>query len=253
MGSVSLPAGVTNARISYGAAPQQFAELRLPQGKGPFPVIAILHGGCWVSYADASYMERVAAGLTEHGYASWNVEYRRATDPGGGWPNTFEDAEHGVTALRDAAAKYPLDLRRVVVIGHSAGGQLALYVGSRLKWPAISLAGIVDMAAYAKRGPAGCAEGVSEVMGGTQKQHPERYAKVSPVELLPLDIPQILIWGERDNIAPEGLFIQYEKRADHVVEIIRVPGAGHHDFGAAQGPAWDAILKAVAKLMHSGS
>ncbi|MBV9304156.1 MAG: alpha/beta hydrolase [Acidobacteriaceae bacterium] len=245
-----LPSRPPTAKMAYGSAPQQFAELRLPEGRGRFPVVAILHGGCWIGYAGVEYTAHLATALTDAGFATWNVEYRRGHEAGGGWPGTFEDAERGVNALRDAAAKYALDMRRVVLLGHSAGGQLALYVGSRLKWPAISLAGIVDMRAYARGGPKHCVEGEYQVMGGTPEEHPDRYAKVSPAELLPLGIAQVLIWGERDNIVPESLFADYERRADRA-EIVRVPGAGHHEFGAAEGAAWKAILAAVLRLTNT--
>jgi acetyl esterase/lipase len=244
-----LPARTPDAKVAYGPAPQQFAELRLPEGKGPFPVVAILHGGCWIDYADASYTAHLATELTREGFATWNVEYRRATDPGGGWPSTFDDAEHGVAAIRSAATKYGLDAARVVVMGHSAGGQLALYAGSKLKLPAISLAGIVDLRAYAEGGLKDCVEGQLQALGGGPADHPDRYAKVSPAELLPLGITQVLIWGEKDTIVPERLFADYEKRADRA-EIVRIPGAGHHDLCAASGPAWDAIVAAASRLTN---
>ena len=233
--------------VAYGEAPQQFAELRIPLGDGLFPVVALLHGGCWREFADLSYMTPLATALTEQGYATWNVEYRRAHEPGGGWPGTFDDAERGVNALRDAAQDYPLEIHRVVIMGHSAGGQLALYTGARLNWPAISLAGIVDMRAYFEHGPRDCVAGEIKVMGGTPDEYPERYAKVSPAELLPLGIRHVLIWGEQDDIVPESMFGDYEQRASGV-EIVRVPGARHHDFALPQGPAWAAILSAVARL-----
>jgi acetyl esterase/lipase len=236
-----------SSRIKYGEASQQFAELRLPKGSGRFPVVAILHGGCWIEYADVAYTAPLAAALTSRGYATWNVEYRRAQEEGGGWPGTFEDAERGVGALRKAAVKYPLDLRRVVVIGHSAGGQLALYAGSRLKWPVISLAGVVDMKAYINGGPKGCVNGELQVMGGKPDAYPDRYAKVSPAQLLPLGIPQVLIWAAGDDIVPESLFTDYEQQAKGA-EIIRVAGAGHQDLCVPKGPAWDALLMALAKL-----
>jgi acetyl esterase/lipase len=178
------------------------------------------------------------------------VEYRRAHETGGGWPNTFQDAERGVAAVRESAAKYPLDVKRLVVLGHSAGGQLALYVASRLKAPAISLAGIVDMRAYAHTPWNPCVDGELLARGGPPEDHPDRYAKVSPAELLPLGVPQILIWGGRDEIVHEADFADYEKRADHV-EIVKVPEASQHDFGTARGPAWEATLAAVARLTKS--
>jgi len=246
---LKLPSRPPDAKVSYGAAPQQFAELRLPEGKGPFPVVAILHGGCWIDYADTSYTAHLATELTREGFATWNVEYRRAGDPGGGWPSTFDDAEHGVAAIRSAAGQYGLDAAHVVVLGHSAGGQLALYAGSRLKLPAISLAGIVDLRAYAEGGLKDCVAGQLQALGGIPAEHPDRYAKVSPAELLPLGIPQVLIWGEKDTVVPERLFADYEKRADRA-EIVRIPGAGHHDLCAASGPAWDAIVAAASRLTN---
>jgi acetyl esterase/lipase len=246
------PSRPPDQKISYGDNPQQYAELRLPKGAGPFPVVAILHGGCWTGYAGAEYDASVATALTEKGYATWNVEYRRAFETSGGWPGTFEDAEHGVEALRDASRKYPLDLTRVAVVGHSAGGQLALYVGSRLKWPVVSLAGIADMRAYVRNGWNPCVDGELLAMRGTPEEHPERYAKVDPAQLLPLGVTQILVWGEKDPIVPETLFADYEKRADHV-QVIRVPGVGHHEFGVPKGPAWEATLSAIAQALKPQS
>jgi acetyl esterase/lipase len=245
----NLPSRAPDAKVAYGPAPQQFAELRLPPGKGPFPVVAILHGGCWIDYADAGYTAHLATELAREGFATWNVEYRRAGDTGGGWPATFDDAERGVAAVRESATRYGLDAARVVVMGHSAGGQLALYAGSKLKLPAISLAGIVDLRAYAAGGLKDCVAGELLALGGAPAEHPDRYAKVSPAELLPLGIPQVLIWGAQDTIVPEKLFTDYEKRADHV-EIVRVPGAGHHDLCAASGPAWSAIVAAASRLTN---
>jgi acetyl esterase/lipase len=248
---VKLPSAPPAAKIAYGPAPQQYAELRLPAGKGPFPVVAILHGGCWIEYATADYMAHFATALTKEGFATWNAEYRRAHEAGGGWPGTFDDAEHGVAAV-DRAAQYPLDLRRVVVIGHSAGGQLALYTGSRLHRPALSLAGVIDIRAFARDGAPDCAAGAVRVMGGTPEQHPDRYHAVSPSEMLPLKIPQVLVWGEADTIVPERLFSEYEKRARAAgdrVQVLRVRGAGHHDLCSADGPGWRDIVAAIRALV----
>jgi len=245
---VKLPSRPPDARIAYGAAPQQFAELRLPAGRGPFPVVALLHGGCWIQYADAGYLGHLATELTREGFATWNVEYRRASDPGGGWPNTFDDAEHGVAALHDAAAKFPLDMARVVLMGHSAGGQLALYIGARHQLPAISIAGVVDLRAFATT-TNDCVEGEFLALGGRPDEHPERYKQVSPAEMLPLGIPQVLIWGEKDTIVPQSLFRDYVERADHA-ESVTVPGANHHDLCAATGPAWTAIVAAASRLTN---
>lgn len=263
---VKLPSQPPLAKISYGPAPQQFAELRLPAGRGPFPVIALLHGGCYGDYAAADYTAPMATALLKEGWATWNVEYRREQEAGGGWPGTFLDAGNAVDALRQAAGKYPLDLGRIVTMGHSAGGQLALWVAARKRVPrssevymanplpvrgAVSMAGIVDMRAFAEYGRRPCGERHIRVMGGTPDQQPARYAAVSPAELLPLGVPQVLIWGAEDTVVPEMLFRDYERRAaaqDHV-EVITLAGEGHHDLCDPGGPGWAKIVDAIRKLL----
>jgi acetyl esterase/lipase len=263
---VKLPSQPPLAKISYGPAPQQFAELRLPAGRGPFPVIALLHGGCYGDYAAADYTAPMATALLKEGWATWNVEYRREQEAGGGWPGTFLDAGNAVDALRQAAGKYPLDLGRIVTMGHSAGGQLALWVAARKRVPrssevymanplpvrgAVSMAGIVDMRAFAEYGRRPCGERHIRVMGGTPDRQPARYAAVSPAELLPLGVPQVLIWGAEDTVVPEMLFRDYERRAaaqDHV-EVITLAGEGHHDLCDPGGPGWAKIVDAIRKLL----
>ena len=256
------------AKVAYGPAPQQYAELRLPEGKGPFPVVAVIHGGCWVEYATTQYTAHLASALTKEGWATWNIEYRRAHEPGGGWPETFLDAGRAVDALRDAARQYPLDSGRVVVMGHSAGGQLALFAAGRARLPreselhmqnplplrgVVSLAGIADMRAYAAGGPGDCVAGELRVMGGTPAEQPARYSAASPMELLPLHTPQVLVWGDEDTIVPERLFKDYEKRATESgdsVEIVRVKNAGHHELCSAEGTGWKQITDAVRRLLR---
>jgi pimeloyl-ACP methyl ester carboxylesterase len=108
---------------------------------------------------------------------------------------------------------------------------------------------VVDLRAFAADGQKDCADGLRLALGGAPSEHPDRYAKVSPAELLPLGIPQILVWGEKDSIVPESLFLDYQKRADRI-EIVRIPGAGHHDLCAASGPAWAAIVAAASRLTN---
>jgi acetyl esterase/lipase len=265
---VKLPSQPPLARIAYGPAPQQFAELRLPAGKGPFPVIAILHGGCYGDYATLSYTAPMATALLKEGWATWNIEYRREQEPGGGWPGTFLDSGNGVDALRAAAGKYPLDLNRVVTIGHSAGGQLALWVAARKRVPsssevymanplpvsgAVSMAGIVDMRAFVDYGRQPCGERHIRVMGGLPDRWPARYAAVSPAELLPLGIPQVLIWGADDTVVPESLFHDYENRVragGENVRIVTLPGEGHHDLCDPGAPGWARITGALRGLLR---
>ena len=128
--------------LHYGSDPLQFGELRLPKAEGRLPVVIVVHGGCWADHLpgnhpppDFSLTEPLAAALTSGGVATWNIEYRRAGSPGGGWPNTYLDLAEAVDYLRKIAAQNELDLSRVFVIGHSSGGQLALWLGARSKLP----------------------------------------------------------------------------------------------------------------------
>src|SRR5262249_33062726 len=146
-------------RIAYGGDAQQYGELRRPTSGGVSPVVVVVHGGFWLSQYDLGLMVPVSEALTREGFATWNVEYRRLGDPGGGGPGTFLGVGAAGHHLRTMAPQEGLDRRRVVTLGHSAGGQLALWVAGR-RWirdgelratrplkirGAVSLAGVVDM------------------------------------------------------------------------------------------------------------
>jgi len=122
-------------RIAYGQAPSQFGELWLPAGSGPVPVAMLLHGGCWQSSYGLGLMDPMAEDLYRQGIAVWNVEYRRLGESGGGYPGTFLDVGQAVDALRNLPQRPSLDLRRLVAIGHSAGGHLALWAAARHRVP----------------------------------------------------------------------------------------------------------------------
>ncbi len=130
----ALPSKPADTKIPYGADPQQFGELRLPKGSGPFPVAVVIHGGCWVSnFATLQNTAALSDALRDAGIATWNIEYRRADNPGGGWPGTFADVADATDKLREIAKAHPLDLSRVVTVGHSAGAHLALWAAARPK------------------------------------------------------------------------------------------------------------------------
>ncbi|HUR42048.1 MAG TPA: alpha/beta hydrolase, partial [Verrucomicrobiae bacterium] len=124
------PIAPASIKTFYGRDPQQFGELRLPEGAGPFPVVMLLHGGCWLAEYDYKYMGHLAEAFKRMGVATWNVEYRRIGN-GGGWPATFRDAAAAADKLAALGKEYPLDLSRAITLGHSAGGQLALWVAGR--------------------------------------------------------------------------------------------------------------------------
>jgi len=128
----ALPSRTPQLVARYGADSLQFGELRLPPGRGPFPVAVVIHGGCWtVGFATVRNTAPLASALVDQGIATWNIEYRQVGNPGAGWPGTFLDVGAGIDYLRTLADRYALDLRRVVLVGHSAGAHLALWGAGR--------------------------------------------------------------------------------------------------------------------------
>ena len=213
---LALPAPPPGSRLSYGPYPLHFGELRWPEGPGPHAVIVVIHGGCWRAENDGAHIAPLSAVLTSLGYATWTVEYRRVGDDGGGWPGTFLDVGKGVDFLRTIAEQHPLDLSKVVLLGHSAGGHLAMWCAARHRLPAtselftpdplpvrgvVSLAGISDLRAYSA-GTGYCNESAVALMGGTPEEQPDRYDQASPLELLPSGVHQRILHGSLDAIVP---------------------------------------------------
>jgi pimeloyl-ACP methyl ester carboxylesterase len=207
----ALPSVPPDHRIHYGRDAEQFGELRLPHGMpGRVPVAVVLHGGCWKArhgglVADVENTAPLATALSELGIATWNLEYRRIDQPGGGWPGTFEDVARGVDYLRTLAASYPLDLTRVVIIGHSAGGHLGTWVAARKRLPRhsrffaenplpvrgiVNLAGPADLETFWPMERQACGDPVvTRLLGGSPAEVPERYGETSPQICCP--------WGSR--------------------------------------------------------
>jgi acetyl esterase/lipase len=263
--ALALPRPAADQRLAYGAGPFQFGELRLPSGRGPHPVAVVVHGGCWLAEYDLGHVSSLAAALAESGVATWSVEYRRVGDDGGGWPGTFLDVAAAADRLRELAEEFPLDLERVVAVGHSAGGHLALWLAARHRLPTddpfkgrdplplvgvVALAGIPDLAAYAA--PAGCGAAVPDLLGGALAEVPERLRRASPIELVPLGVPQTLVVGGLDAIVPAEQARSYAeaaRRAGDRVEVREVPKAGHFELIAPASTAWPTVRTAVLEMV----
>jgi acetyl esterase/lipase len=258
-------------RIAYGDDSLQFGDLRLPPGlkRGArAPVAIIIHGGCWISgFATLRNTAALADSLAAQGVATWNVEYRRADHPGGGWPGTLTDVARATDYLRVLARQYPLDTSRVVAVGHSAGGQLALWLASRKGLPTssplstgtplavagvVSLGGVTDLEEFAARMPAGCGRGAVMLLGGAPASLPERVALASPIRRVPLGIPSAHVAGAQDGIAPDSVRAAYVRRAaaagDQTPVNVTVPG-GHFEVNAPRTEAGREVLRQTLRLL----
>jgi len=260
--AMALPQSKADARLPYATHESAFGDLRLPTGEGPHPVVIVIHGGCWLAEYGLGHISGLAAAITAEGFATWSIEYRRIGDVGGGWPGTFEDVGAAADHLRTLAGTYSLDLDRVVVVGHSAGGHLALWLAARhkletddpLRGPdplptngVLSLAGIPDLAAY--YAPTGCGASVPGLLGGGPLKHPNRLQRTSPIELLPTTTPQILISGEFDTIVPQAFATSYAVAGtgDPITTPV-IAGVGHFELIAPTSKAWPEVKNALKTL-----
>ena len=223
----------------------RFAELFAPDGDGPWPVAVVLHGGFWRARYNRTLMHALCADLAASGWAAWNLEYRRlGWLSRGGWPETFEDVGAGIDHLAEVPG---LDLRTVVAVGHSAGGHLALWAASRTEprvrvTHAVSQAGVTDLREAARLGLSG--DAAVKLLGGTPETRPERYQAASPMERLPLGVPQLLVHGEEDGIVPLAMSLAYHDAAHAAgdsVELVVLPATGHFEHLDPGSDAWQAV------------
>ena len=248
-------------QIAYGDHPDQVGNLHLPLGEGPWPTVVLIHGGFWKWGWDRTLMTPLARDLAARGFAAWNIEYRRVGQEGGGWPGTFED----VAAAADALAEIEsADASRVVTIGHSAGGHLAVWLAARHRLPpgvpgalprvrpraAVSQAGIVDLARGAddRLGDGACVA----LLGGSPGEVPERYAAASPASLLPLGVPVLLVHGGRDDIVPPSQSRDYAdaaRVAGDSVELGEAAEADHFDVIEPDHELWSLTCRWLERVV----
>ncbi len=230
--------------VPYGRAPSQFANLSLPEGDGPFPVIVFVHGGFWRNTYDLTLAEPLVRDSVARGYATWNIEYRRVGDHGGGYPGTLHDLATAVDHLRFVDA--PLDLSRVTVVGHSAGGHLALWVGQRTD-PVVEPVLVVGQAPVADFAlAANLSNGaVEEFMGGGPEELPDAYAEVDPKRLLPVKVPQLIVHGNADTDVPIETINAYVAAAGSGLTFHQIDGADHFDVIDPSHESWHLVLSAI--------
>ncbi len=254
-------------RISYGPDSLQFGEIRLPAGKTKVPIVVLIHGGCWRAEFDITHLSHAADALTHAGFATWTIEYRRVGNPGGGWPGTFTDVARGLDYTRQLGKRFSrLDTTRLVIVGHSAGGQLALWAASRKRGEhldgvpvaaapiavtgVVSLAGITDLRSYGT-GTGSCNRSVAALMGGTPAEFPERYSAVNPAERIPLGVRVRFVHGKQDSIVPlseSESMLALVRASGGDARLSAIESAGHFDLVAPVSAAWRDVLGAVREL-----
>lgn len=249
------PRPKADATVSYGPDPYQKANVWVPAGKGPHPVVVMVHGGCWqTKIADRTLMDWIAADLRGEGIAVWNIDYRGVDRAGGGYPGTFADVAAATDRLRVEANRFSLDTRRVVAVGHSAGGHLALWLAGRARLPrssplrtahplriahVVSLGGLPDLADTAASPDNGCGTDVVAKLIGAGRTDP--YADTSVPRLLPLGVPQDLVNGREDRIIPYRMALSYVNMAAAAGDratVHTVPATGHVELVAPDKAAW---------------
>ena len=248
--------------IVYGEAPSEFGRLHLPAGLGsdrdPVPVVVLLHGGFWRrAGGDLSLMEPLARDLADRGVAVWNVEYGRTGERFGGWPHTLNHVGAAVDHLAELSARMPLDLDRVTLVGHSAGGHLALWAAgrdgfaSRSAWveeverptPAVSvqrvvaLAPIADLSAAAADGLGNSA--VVDLLDGAPSDVPVRYAIAGPQPSATVEV--LVVTGELDDTVPAAF--SRVSGAGASVRSVEAAGEDHLRLIAPESAAWAVVLE----------
>lgn len=243
-------------RVSYGSDPNQFIDLRLPSPQGKFHPLAInIHGGFWRAKYNLDHAGHLCAALTARGLATANLEYRRVGNEGGGWPGTFSDLRSACQFLIQSAQKHNLDAERVIVMGHSAGGQLALCLAAHepsVK-AAVSLAGVVDLQrAYELHLSH---DAVVEFLGGTPSQVPDHYREADPMQLSITRAQQWLIHDSADDTVPPAFSRDYADRKkkrsgteEEDVQLLEISGADHFDLIDPKSKAWPQVEQIVLKL-----
>ncbi len=265
--AMALPSSPADHRIAWGTEPVQFGDLRVPAGPGPHPVVVLIHGGCWLAEYGLAYMGALADALRDAGIATWNIEYRRVGDPGGGWPGTMLDAGRAIDHLRTMASSHSLDLTRVVLSGHSAGGHLALWAATRPRAAAshplrgedplpvrgvVAVSPVADLAASVSDATPICGRSAAQLLGGAPAEVPERYALTSPSALLPLGLPYVIVSGVADQFVPAAhvaAFAAAAQRAGDRVRLELVPAAGHFEPVAPGSAAFGLVLAAIRETL----
>jgi acetyl esterase/lipase len=253
---LSLPPPPADLRAVYGSDPNQFLDLRLPPGKNPRPLAINIHGGFWRARYNLDHAGHLCSALKEKGVATANLEYRRVGNDGGGWPGTFSDIRAAYQFLMQTARQHNLDTEKVLVMGHSAGGQLALCLAAHEPaiTRAVSLAGVVDLQrAYQLHLSH---DAVVEFLGGKPNEVPDHYREADPLQLSIPHARQVLIHGTADEDVPIEISRAYlaakKSRTGNDKEdlqLLEIAGAEHLDLIDPRSQAWNGVAESILRLV----
>jgi acetyl esterase/lipase len=251
---LDLPPAPPGVPIAYGSNEFQFGELYQPEGEGPHPVAIVIHGGYWRARYDLRHIGHFCMALAKAGVAAWSLEYRRLGNEGGGYPGTLNDVRAGAAHLEKIAQERSLDLKRVVATGHSAGGQLVLWLA---KQRVVPLRGVVPLAPVADMRRAWELKLSSNVtvdfLGGSPAEVPDRYRTASPIEMVPLGVRQLVIHGDRDDVVPPAIsrgYVAAARKSGDDCTLTEPRGAGHFELIDPRAAAWGQVRDAIEKLVE---
>ena len=258
---LSRPASPPDFTVAYGDDPEQIADVRVPApGTTAQPLVVFIHGGFWRAAWDRTHAGPLAEGLAALGYPVACLEYRRVGQAGGGWPGTLSDVDTGVRDLPELIAVAiaerdgePLDTARPILMGHSAGGHLALWAGRHMGADrtrgVVALAPVADLTKAYQRGLGGGA--VAELLGGGPPDVPERYAAADPAANLPLGVPAVIVHGELDEDVPVDVgadFVERARQVEPTISLRRLPGVDHVELIDPLAPAWAEVIAALGVI-----
>ncbi len=266
-----VPADVT---LPWAEHDEGHGDLYLPAGAGPHPVAVVVHGGCWLSIADAGYMSHFARFLADEGWAAWVPEFRRIDQEGAAWPTILEDVAAAADHLHVIGSEYRLDLERVSAFGHSSGGHLALWLAGReglppddrtraaLRGPrplriraVVGLAAVADLEDFDQREDRGCGSDIVErLLGGVGDDVADRMWLTSPSARLPIGVPQMMVTGALDATVPVAHGDDWVRRASQAGDpatMYAVEGAGHFEPVAPWTPAFQRMWPDIESFLDT--
>ncbi|CAN5916802.1 hypothetical protein BH23ACT10_BH23ACT10_08750 [soil metagenome] len=244
----------TTRTLSYGEHAAHVGDLQLPDDVADPAMVVLVHGGFWRHEWRRDLMDGLAADLCRRGYATWNIEYRRVGPTGGGWPQTCDDVVRAASTV-STLTDHKLDTSRLILLGHSAGAQLALRAADALRAAAeppvlvVAISGMPDLVAAARSGVGWGS--VEAFLGGTPDTSPAAYGDATPIAHLPIGVPQLLVHGTVDRHVPFAQSETYHRRAHDAgdpVELVPLDGVDHFAVIDPTSAAWATTAAAIERL-----